>query len=234
MAEILGCGHNCGGVCGKCLKKGENVVVLFEHPRCTKKCDRPHGVCNHRCLKVWHNGESCGNCEAKCELRLDFFICLVYFYRLCIHLRRCLKSCLKRLWERLRKDCVYQKGSMLTLGLCLPLRKGMCTMYRKMHLGLPSSRLLHNALRSTMWSISVPCDQLPCDERCTKILDCGHQCPSLCGETVQVVYVKNAVTSQMLVSISLNGNLILKSTSIKVSLLCSGAAIFLPVSRSMV
>lgn len=26
------------------------------------------------------------------------------------------------------------------------------------------------------------CDRLPCDERCTKILKCGHQCPSICGE----------------------------------------------------
>lgn len=29
---------------------------------------------------------------------------------------------------------------------------------------------------------AAPCDRLPCDERCNKILDCGHQCPSLCGE----------------------------------------------------
>ncbi|KAI8936487.1 hypothetical protein NX059_006892 [Plenodomus lindquistii] len=29
---------------------------------------------------------------------------------------------------------------------------------------------------------SAPCDRLPCDERCTKLLPCGHQCPSLCGE----------------------------------------------------
>lgn len=64
--KILGCSHNCGGVCGKCSKKSEDGVVSFKHPRCTKKCDRPHGVCSHRCLKVCHDGESCGNCEAKC------------------------------------------------------------------------------------------------------------------------------------------------------------------------
>lgn len=29
---------------------------------------------------------------------------------------------------------------------------------------------------------AAPCDRLPHDERCTRILDCGHQCPSLCGE----------------------------------------------------
>ncbi|KAL1792144.1 hypothetical protein ACET3X_009895 [Alternaria dauci] len=29
---------------------------------------------------------------------------------------------------------------------------------------------------------SAPCSRLPCDERCTKLLVCGHQCPSICGE----------------------------------------------------
>jgi hypothetical protein len=29
---------------------------------------------------------------------------------------------------------------------------------------------------------AAPCDRLPCDERCNKTLECGHQCPSLCGE----------------------------------------------------
>ncbi|KAF2856036.1 hypothetical protein T440DRAFT_96542 [Plenodomus tracheiphilus IPT5] len=30
---------------------------------------------------------------------------------------------------------------------------------------------------------SAPCDRLPCDERCSRILPCGHQCPSVCGES---------------------------------------------------
>ncbi|SLM41380.1 Zinc finger, NF-X1-type [Lasallia pustulata] len=29
---------------------------------------------------------------------------------------------------------------------------------------------------------AVPCDILPCSKRCEKFLDCGHQCPSVCGE----------------------------------------------------
>lgn len=28
----------------------------------------------------------------------------------------------------------------------------------------------------------VPCDRLPCNERCSKALACGHRCPGLCGE----------------------------------------------------
>lgn len=29
---------------------------------------------------------------------------------------------------------------------------------------------------------AAPCDRIPCSERCTKTLACGHQCPSFCGE----------------------------------------------------
>lgn len=30
---------------------------------------------------------------------------------------------------------------------------------------------------------SAPCDRLPCDRRCNRLLDCQHRCPSVCGET---------------------------------------------------
>lgn len=29
---------------------------------------------------------------------------------------------------------------------------------------------------------ATPCLRVPCDTRCKEILDCGHQCPSICGE----------------------------------------------------
>ncbi|RHY80929.1 hypothetical protein DYB26_015893, partial [Aphanomyces astaci] len=31
-----------------------------------------------------------------------------------------------------------------------------------------------------------PCIQLPCDVRCPNLLECGHQCPGLCGEPCNV------------------------------------------------
>ena len=34
---------------------------------------------------------------------------------------------------------------------------------------------------------AVPCDLLPCSERCAKMLDCGHRCPSICGEVCPAV-----------------------------------------------
>ncbi|KAJ5144090.1 uncharacterized protein N7515_002877 [Penicillium bovifimosum] len=65
--DILSCGHNCSDCCGKCLKEVVDGRRITEHPKCRKKCDRPHGVCNHRCPKECHDGQSCGYCEAKCE-----------------------------------------------------------------------------------------------------------------------------------------------------------------------
>ncbi|CAG8617267.1 5461_t:CDS:10, partial [Diversispora eburnea] len=31
-------------------------------------------------------------------------------------------------------------------------------------------------------SCGVPCNRLPCNERCSKLLSCGHQCMGICGE----------------------------------------------------
>lgn len=67
---ILSCGHACAGSCGKCRRESDEGVVSLEHPKCAKKCDRPYGVCNHRCPKPCHDGEACGNCEAKCEVNV--------------------------------------------------------------------------------------------------------------------------------------------------------------------
>lgn len=37
--------------------------------KCPKVCDRPFGVCNHRCSKPCHQGEDCGVCYEACEVR---------------------------------------------------------------------------------------------------------------------------------------------------------------------
>lgn len=35
---------------------------------------------------------------------------------------------------------------------------------------------------------AAPCERLPCNERCTKTLKCGHRCPSICGEECRQGY----------------------------------------------
>ncbi|KAJ5578691.1 uncharacterized protein N7459_007655 [Penicillium hispanicum] len=143
--EILSCGHDCGDRCSNCLDDVHDGRKVFSHRKCTKRCDRPYGVCNHRCHKPCHNGESCGNCEVKCEVNPPP-----------IHHLVIIESVL-----------TVGTGEMFTLGVRLDLRQGMCTMHREMHLVLRAPRILFNAMRGN---------------RCTKILKCGHQCPSICGE----------------------------------------------------
>lgn len=204
--KILGCGHNCGGVCGGCLERGENGEVSFDHPKCMKKCDRPHGVCNHRCLKVCHIGEKCGNCEAKCEVRLDFCLCSRLF--------------------------VYHANTKKRFGA------------HTQPVTPPAERHVHRASRDALGSVLIK-DPVQClvqhhaiDFRvmsaAPKFSTAVISARAFAERTAQVVYAKNAATSQTRVLIFLNGNLILKSTSMRLQLSCSGAVISLPVSRSMV
>ncbi|KAL5337619.1 hypothetical protein BJX70DRAFT_409080 [Aspergillus crustosus] len=131
--DILSCGHSCNGSCGNCNRELANGGRISNHPVCTKRCDRPHGSCNHRCSKACHDGESCGSCEAKCEVQCLHSTCDLSCGKACAP---CIEKCP---WS-----CIHQ---------------GSCSM-----------------------PCAAPCDRLPCDERCTKTLSCGHQCPSLCGE----------------------------------------------------
>lgn len=38
---------------------------------------------------------------------------------------------------------------------------------------------------------AAPCNRLPCDERCSKTLGCGHRCPGLCGEPCPEKYCQD-------------------------------------------
>ncbi|OIW28699.1 NFX1-type zinc finger-containing protein 1 [Coniochaeta ligniaria NRRL 30616] len=43
---------------------------------------------------------------------------------------------------------------------------------------------------------AAPCNRLPCDERCPRMLDCGHQCPGLCGEPCPEKYCQPCGSKQ--------------------------------------
>lgn len=38
---------------------------------------------------------------------------------------------------------------------------------------------------------AAPCNRLPCSKRCSEVLPCGHQCPSLCGEICPIDYCQS-------------------------------------------
>ncbi|KAH9907356.1 hypothetical protein F4778DRAFT_768940 [Xylariomycetidae sp. FL2044] len=131
--ELLGCGHICPGTCESCRRPQEDGTAVFEHGKCRRICDRPHGTCNHRCPLPCHAGKECGSCMKKCEVRCPHSACG----------SACSQACTPCI-ERCTWVCDHQ---------------GACTM-----------------------PCAAPCDRLPCDERCTRTLRCGHQCPSFCGE----------------------------------------------------
>lgn len=64
--------------------------------------------------------------------------------------------------------CSHGKCDKLCHEPCLPCVEDNCAS------GCPHSKC-------TM-PCAAPCNWVPCSRRCTKTLDCGHQCPSLCGE----------------------------------------------------
>lgn len=43
---------------------------------------------------------------------------------------------------------------------------------------------------------SAPCNRLPCDQRCSRELPCGHQCPGVCGESCPEKYCHQCAMKQ--------------------------------------
>ncbi|KAF1968342.1 hypothetical protein BU23DRAFT_592152 [Bimuria novae-zelandiae CBS 107.79] len=136
---VLACGHACPGSCGGCNRKDKDGNATVQHQKCTKKCGRRFGTCNHNCSQRCHDGSDCGLCEAPCEVRCDHSRCSLKCHEA---YAPCIMKCT---WS-----CEHQ---------------GDCTM-----------------------PCAAPCNRLPCDKRCTLRIPCGHQCPSLCGETCPAGY----------------------------------------------
>jgi hypothetical protein len=152
--DVLSCRHQCPGTCAKCSKgKGENREI--QHQPCTKICGLEYGTCNHSCPKRCHDGKECSQCISVCEVRhsIGSFINV------------------RTDTDRSRNKqvrCSHSKCTLTCHQPCTPCiepckwscsHRGACT--------LPCG---------------APCNRLPCNQRCDKLLGCGHQCPGLCGE----------------------------------------------------
>ncbi|CAG8022577.1 unnamed protein product [Penicillium salamii] len=93
-ANVFTCGHMCSGICADCLLTVLDGKKLFEHAVCEKLCDRPRGVCNHRCSRKCHEGKDCGSCEAKCEVQCSHSKCDSTCGKACAPcIERCTWSC---------------------------------------------------------------------------------------------------------------------------------------------
>lgn len=66
--QLLGCGHQCPGTCGKCRQYHDNDQWGVKHLPCTKICGRRFGTCNHTCTRPCHTDTECGPCPVPCEV----------------------------------------------------------------------------------------------------------------------------------------------------------------------
>lgn len=70
--QLLGCGHQCSGTCGKCRQMHDEDRWEVKHLPCTKVCGRRFGTCNHTCTRLCHHDTACGPCPAPCEVSTSF------------------------------------------------------------------------------------------------------------------------------------------------------------------
>jgi len=128
--------------------------VIVDHKTCIAACGEPYATCSHTCVRKCHPGTPCGPCDSPCEVA-------------CVH-SRCTKKCSEPC-PPCPEPCKWScKHNVRTLA--------PSTAAVRNELGLK------NEQGECHMPCAVPCDRLPCSVRCDKMLACGHQCPSLCGE----------------------------------------------------
>ena len=140
------------------------------------RCDNTCSVelsCGHRCTKRCYQcpkptgtdtaPQQHGKCQTICEKS----------YTTCSH--RCIEPCHRQAHAECRpcnqscpNYCYHSRCSKKCQEPCAPCAEvcnAGCTHVEKCKL-----------------PCAAPCNILPCSIRCQAILDCGHQCPSVCGE----------------------------------------------------
>ncbi|KAI0380866.1 hypothetical protein F5Y04DRAFT_93270 [Hypomontagnella monticulosa] len=193
ISITLGCGHTISSapcwqtqdpstiVCKKMVKK---IVPGCKHT-VEVPCNVDVGINSYRCGNMCSDPQPCGHsCRSPCWqckdrkdgqiVRTNHGICKQPCgrkYTTCRHTCRqpchgeaecplCPAPCEVR--------CSHSKCSKKCHEPCAPCAEQTC-----------ASSCTHS--QCTM-PCAAPCDWVPCSKRCEKILGCGHQCPSVCGE----------------------------------------------------
>jgi hypothetical protein len=150
-----------------------NMRNSLERVHCIEPCNALL-ACGHQCRG------SCGSCRHTS----DGNSIAVFTHKTCsipcgrLH-DTCSHICRKACHSETQKDCglcksrcevrcAHSRCDQLCHEPCTPCVE-MCT-WTCEHQG------------SCKLPCSAPCNRLPCSKRCTKVLKCSHQCPSLCGE----------------------------------------------------
>ncbi|KAI1771870.1 hypothetical protein F4818DRAFT_449770 [Hypoxylon cercidicola] len=160
---VPGCGHTVEVFC--------HTDVNADSYRCGKMCGDPL-PCGHNCRS------SCYQCKERKDgeiTKVNHGICKQTCDR---HYTTCQHSCTQPCHPGsecplcpapCEVRCSHSKCSKKCHEPCPPCAEQAC-----------ASSCPH--AQCTM-PCAAPCDWVPCSKRCEKFLDCGHQCPSICGET---------------------------------------------------
>ena len=162
VRTLPGCGHQQEMFCGDDDKE----------IRCTSVCG---GVLQCRHSKCANPCHACKTAEPHPDGRLSHSPCLQVCdkdFTTCSH--RCRRPCHPNdescgvCRQQCQLGCVHSRCSEKCGQDCVPCAEP-CT-WNCSHVG------------GCTMPCGAPCDRLPCNKRCDLFLDCGHQCPSVCGE----------------------------------------------------
>ncbi|RSM01879.1 hypothetical protein CDV31_011163 [Fusarium ambrosium] len=162
VRKVRGCEHSVRVRCHEDVNAANYL--------CTAMCGS-HRICGHTCTSV------CYRCNTREEgeiTKQNHGICKQQCgrnYSTCRH--SCTQSChgdapCNPCKGRCEVRCSHSRCSKACHEPCIPCAQATC-----------ESSCAHSKCTAPC---AAPCDWVPCSLRCDKILDCGHQCPSLCGE----------------------------------------------------
>lgn len=202
------CGHPCtklcGEQCGDCTYPLQTFTLPCGHDiiqkcsaiektdtmPCNALLDTFQLVCGHWVERRCSTADQRLTCPEQCEYCLD-----------CGH--RCGGSCHACSIDQTHSECVSAclKGLLCGHDCAAPCHNGPCPpcqlpCKRSCNHGgcaQPCSTRCDPCVRPCSWSCPhldscttlccLPCDHIPCDEPCARLLSCGHICSSLCGES---------------------------------------------------
>ncbi|KAL6921145.1 hypothetical protein FSST1_005171 [Fusarium sambucinum] len=187
----LTCGHPCKRKC--------HSDTLHRAVKCLEACPRLKQGCNHACpLK-------CGEpCQKKCldvvmkytssvmkmsrQMTISVFRHVGAIAPVGIPARRVASNAtLARTGRQYSKIMVYAPNAVVgtTRLVSITALKVATAMHLVNHArnDVKSVAFTQDATNLACTApCAAPCNWVPCSLRCDKLLDCGHQCPSLCGE----------------------------------------------------
>ncbi|EFR02412.1 NFX1-type zinc finger-containing protein 1 [Nannizzia gypsea CBS 118893] len=211
--------QTCGEDCGRCMIRINNVLLPCGHSKDGVSCYRTQDVGSIQCsTRVQKQVAGCNHVvEVPCfrDVSSKAFLCPTACEAslLCGH--RCPGSCGKchnNEHQKCKKICGRRFGTCnhtcprtchdgTDCGPCLAPCEVKCS---HSQCTLRCHEPCAPCIESCTWSCehqgtcempcAAPCDRLPCNERCSKDLSCGHQCPGICGEDCAEGYCQKCST----------------------------------------